>query len=66
MTNNRVHAHLSLSQSGECILRSYEVKEKMTSVYKYRHEYEPVGLTLITVFRDAVYGVMPPLGGGLW
>ena len=38
----------------------------MTPVNKYRHEYEPVRLTLITVFRDAMYGVMPPLGGGLW
>ena len=33
----------------------------MTPVYKYWHEYEPVGLTLITVFHDIVYGVMPPL-----
>ena len=37
-------------------------KKKMTCVYKYRHEYEPVGLTVITAFRYAVYGVMPPLG----
>ena len=35
-------------------------KEKMTPVHKYRHEYEPVGLTLITIFCDAMYGVMPP------
>ena len=32
-----------------------EEKEKLTSVYKYRHKYEPNGLTLITVFHDAVY-----------
>lgn len=30
----------------------------------YRHEYEPVGPVLITVSRDAVESVMPPLGGG--
>ena len=34
-------------------------------VYKYRHECEPVGRALITVFRDAMYGVMFLLGGGL-
>lgn len=38
----------------------------MMSVYKYWHEYEPIGLTLFTVFRDAMYGVMPPLGSGPW
>jgi hypothetical protein len=37
-------------------------KKKITSVYMYRREYEPVGLTLGMVFRDAVCGVMPPLG----
>ena len=26
------------------------------------HECEPVGHALITVFRDAVYGFMPPVG----
>ena len=36
-------------------------KEKMMPAYKYWHEYEHVGFTLITVFRDAMYGVMPPL-----
>jgi hypothetical protein len=28
-------------------------KRKFTPVYKYRHEGEPVGLVLITVFHDA-------------
>ena len=28
-------------------------KEKITPISKYRHEDEPVGLGLITVFRDA-------------
>ena len=28
-------------------------KRKITPVRKYRHEGEPVGLVLITVFRDA-------------
>ena len=36
------------------------------SVSVYRHEYEPVDPVLITGSRDAVQGVMPPLGGGLW
>ena len=30
-----------------------EKKTKKTHVYKYRHEDEPVGLKMITVFRDA-------------
>ena len=38
----------------------------MTPIYKYLYEYEPIGLTLITVFRVVMYGVMPPSGGGLW
>ena len=41
-------------------------KRKITPVYIYRHEYEPIGRALITAFRDAMYNVMPPLGGGLW
>jgi hypothetical protein len=41
-------------------------KEKIKPVFRYRHEYKPVDRALITVFRDAMYGVMPPLGGGLW
>jgi hypothetical protein len=32
-------------------------KTKM-SVFSYRHDFKPVGLTLITVFRDAVYGFL--------
>jgi hypothetical protein len=36
-------------------------KEKMTPVFSYQRECEPVGLILITVFHDAVYGFMPPL-----
>jgi hypothetical protein len=31
-----------------------------------RHEYEPIDHALITVLCDAMYGVMPALGGGLW
>jgi hypothetical protein len=37
-------------------------KEKITSIKLYRRECEPVGHALITVFRDAVYGFMPPVG----
>jgi hypothetical protein len=41
-------------------------KEKITLVFSYEHDCEPVSLILITGFRDAVCGFMPPLGGGLW
>jgi hypothetical protein len=46
------------------IHRPHYVEKEMTPIYKYRHEYESIGLTLITVLCDAMYGVMPPLGGG--
>ena len=35
-------------------------------MYIYQREYKLVDHTLITIFHDAVCGVMPPLGGGLW
>ena len=41
-------------------------KKKHTPVSMYQHECEPGNLMLIMVFHDAMYGVMPPLGGGLW
>ena len=41
-------------------------KEKLTPAFLWRREFEPVGLTLITVVRDAMYGFMPHVGGGLW
>ena len=34
-------------------------------MFTHRREFEPVGHILITGYRDAVYGFMPPLGGGL-
>ena len=37
-------------------------KEKITPVFSYRRDCEPVGLIPITVLRDAIYGFMPPLG----
>jgi hypothetical protein len=36
-------------------------KEKIKPVFLYWRDFKPVGLTLITVFRDAVCGFMPPL-----
>jgi hypothetical protein len=42
-------------------LQGKEKKRKITPVYKYQHEYEPVDRALIAGFRDAIYGVMPPL-----
>ena len=41
-------------------------KEKITPVFSYEHDCEPVSRILITGFHDAVCGFMPPLGGGLW
>jgi hypothetical protein len=38
------------------------VEKKTTPEFSYRRDCEPVGLILITIFRDAVYGFMPPLG----
>ena len=40
--------------------------EKIMPVFSHRREFELVSHTLITGYRDAVYGFMPPLGGGLW
>jgi hypothetical protein len=37
-------------------------KEKRTPVFLYRRDFESIGLTLITVFRDVVCGFMSPLG----
>ena len=57
-----------LVQCFEKLYRFYnppQEKEKITPVLSYRRDFEPVGLILITVFRDAVCGFMPPLGGGL-
>jgi len=34
-------------------------KRKITPVLKYWHEGDPVGLVLITVFRDATQDFMP-------
>ena len=56
--------HFSIQ--GEIYLSVLMTSVMLLHVYKYRHEYEHVGLTLITVFCDAMYDVMPPLGGGLW
>jgi hypothetical protein len=42
--------------------RKRKRKEKLTHVVSYRHDFEPVGLILITVLRDAIYSFMPPLG----
>ena len=42
----------------ECVSKK---ERKNTLVSRYQHEYEPVNLMLISEFRDAVYGVMPPL-----
>ena len=42
--------------------RKEKRKEKITPVFLYRRDYEPVGLTLIIIFRDAMCGFMPPLG----
>ena len=36
-------------------------KEKITPAFLCRREFEHVGLTLITVVRDAMYGFMPPV-----
>ena len=49
MQNNRVHN------------TKRKRKEKIMPVFSYRRDFEPVGLILITVFRDVVYGFMPPL-----
>lgn len=46
--------------------KKHKRKEKITPVYKYQLEYEPVDRALITIFHDAVYNAMPPLGDGLW
>ena len=43
------------------ILSAHKRKEKITPVLSYWCDFEPVGLILIMVFRDAVYGFMPPL-----
>ena len=43
------------------VVHSWKRKEKITPVWVYRRECEPVGITLITVFRDAMCGFMPPL-----
>ena len=43
-------------------IRKEKEKEKITRVLSYRRDFEPVGLTLITVLCDAMYGFMPPLG----
>ena len=43
-------------------IRKEKGKEKITRVLSYRRDFEPVGLTLITVLCDAMYGFMPPLG----
>ena len=37
-------------------------KEKITSVFSYRRDCESVGLTMITVIRDAVYACFGEVG----
>ena len=44
-----------------CPIEENKIKEKITPVFLYRHECEPVDRTLITGFCDAVCGFMPPL-----
>ena len=44
----------------ECFEVQKKRKEKITPLWVYWRECEPVGLTLIMVFRDTMCGFMPP------
>ena len=51
---------------GRVWMKEKRKKKKITPTFLCRREFEPIGLTLIMVVRDAMYGFMSPVEGGLW
>jgi hypothetical protein len=58
MAASHCHTHLGFITTHPAAKKNKRKKKKTTPVYRYWHEYEPVGLPLLTIFRDAMYSVM--------